>query len=287
MCRRFAVSGVLLSGRDPGDNRRAMTLASQFARDGVVLLPGALNAKALAQARAAYDWSLANPGPMATRFDQGDAAVFYNDLYNPGCLSAYADMLKASPLPSRIAEIWGCGEVWFMYEQVFLKEGGEARRTPWHQDSSYLAVAGDHLAVAWITFDPVTAAQSLEFVRGSHRGVLYNGSRFELGDDTAPLWPGDALPRLPDIEADRGAWDIVSFAVTPGDVVLFHPAILHGGAPTRPGERRRTLTLRFFGTGATYDARPGRAGPRTDSGIHSLRQGDPFRDPSFLQLLPR
>jgi ectoine hydroxylase-related dioxygenase (phytanoyl-CoA dioxygenase family) len=74
-----------------------------------------------------------------------------------------------------------------MYEQVFLKEGGETRRTPWHQDASYLPVGGADTAVAWITFDPISKEDSLEFVKGSHKDVLYNTSRFELGDDTAPI----------------------------------------------------------------------------------------------------
>ena len=130
----------------------------------------------------------------------------------------------------------------------------------------------------------MSEADSLEFVRGSHRGVLYNGSRFDLDDDTAPLHQTDALPRLPDIEANRADYDIVSFAVEPGDVVMFHPALLHGGGATRPGMRRRTLTLRFFGANAVYDARPGPAGPRID-GLHSgKRTGDPFRHESFLKL---
>jgi ectoine hydroxylase-related dioxygenase (phytanoyl-CoA dioxygenase family) len=257
-----------------------------YACDGVVHLPGALDAEALAQALAAYEWSLANPGPGAARFAQVTDSTFYQDLYNPRCLEGYAPMLKTSPVPTLLAGLWGAPDVWFMYEQVFLKEGGETRRTPWHQDSSYLAVAGDDLAVAWITFDALTAPESLEFVRGSHKGVLYNGSRFELGDDTAPTLPGSPLPRLPDIEAARGDWDIVSWAVEPGDLIIFHPAMLHGGAPTHAGKRRRTLTLRFFGTDAVYDKRPGPAGPRV-SGFHErLRQGEPFRDPSFLRLLP-
>jgi ectoine hydroxylase-related dioxygenase (phytanoyl-CoA dioxygenase family) len=170
-----------------------------------------------------------------------------------------------------------------MYEQVFLKEGGESRRTPWHQDSSYLAVDGEDLAVAWITFDPVGKEDSLEFVRASHRGLLYNGSSFELDNDTAPLHSGDALPRLPDIEAERARFDIVSFGVTPGDVVLFHPKMLHGGAPTHPGGRRRTLTLRYFGRNCRYDQRPGRAGPRL-SPESALKHGDLLRDPLFLKL---
>lgn len=262
----------------------AEDLRQAWTRDGVVLLPGLLDAKAQGEALAAWEWSLANPGPGASRFRSHAEATFYQDLYNPRCLEGYRDMLLASPLPKAIAGLWGSDEVWFMYEQVFLKEGGEARRTPWHQDSSYLAVGGDDLAVAWITFEPMSAADSLEFVRGSHRGVLYNGSRFELGDDTAPLWPGDALPRLPDIEADRARFDIVSFAVEPGDVVLFHPRMLHGGAPTRPGMRRRTLTLRFFGADAVYEPRPGPAGPRV-AGFHDgMTAGDPFRHDSFLKL---
>ena len=262
-----------------------MTTAKQaYARDGAVQLPSALPPEALAQARAAYDWSLANPGPGATTFVQATPATFYNDLYNPRCLEGYRAMLEASPLPPLVAELWGAPQVWFMYEQVFLKEGGEARRTPWHQDSSYLAIAGDHLAVAWISFDPVAAKDSLEFVRGSHKGVLYNGSRFELGDDTAPINPSSSLPRLPDIEADRGAFDIISFAVEPGDVVIFHPAMLHGGAPTHEGGRRRTLTLRFFGDDAVYARREGYAGPRIADFHQRMVDGEPFRDPSFLKL---
>jgi hypothetical protein len=68
---------------------------------------------------------------------------------------------------------------------------------------------------------------------------------------------------------------------------MFHPKTLHGGAPTHEGSRRRTLTLRFFGRSAVYEARPLPAGPRA-SGLHqSLKPGDPFRNDAFLKLLPR
>jgi hypothetical protein len=261
-------------------------LREAYARDGVVFLPKALDAAQLADAEAAYAWSLAHPGPGASRIPQTTASTFYQDLYNPDCLTGYRAMLQRSPIPALIADLWGTPDIWFMYEQVFLKEGGDTRRTPWHQDSSYLAVAGEDLAVVWITFDPCAADQSLEFVRGSHRGQLYNTSRFDLTDETLPIQPRAAQPQLPDIEGDRGKWDIVSFAVEPGDLVVFHPAMLHGGAATRPGQRRRTLTLRFFGEQAVYDPREGGAGPRV-AGFHERMQaGDPFRDPSFLKLAP-
>lgn len=262
-----------------------MELRARFAADGVVLLKNVLDASALADAQSAFDWSFEHPGPMASSIAQSNDSLFYQDLYNPGCATAYAPMLRTSPLPALIADIWGAKDVWFMYEQVFLKQGGETRRTPWHQDSSYLTIAGEHLAVAWISFDPVEAQNSLEFVRSSHRGPLYNGSSFELGDDTAPLYGNSAMPRLPEVEAARSRFDIMTWPVDPGDVILFHPAMLHGGAPTHPGGRRRTLTLRFFGTDARYESRPGRAGPRVEGLHEALKTGDPFRGEGFLKLL--
>jgi ectoine hydroxylase-related dioxygenase (phytanoyl-CoA dioxygenase family) len=258
-----------------------------YKRDGVVYLAQALSKDQLARALAAFDWSLANPGPLASRITQKSDALFYQDLCNLDCIPAYRGMLEASPLPELVADLWGSSDVWFMYEQIFLKEGGESRRTPWHQDSSYLSVGGDDLAVVWIAFDAVSKADSLEFVRGSHKGPLYDGSRFELNDDTAPLYTGNQLPRLPSIEDRRGDFPIMSFAVAPGDVIVFHPAMLHGGAPTHAGSRRRTLSLRFFGQGAVYEKRPLPAGPPIPGLHEGLKPGDPFRNERFLKLLPR
>src|SRR6516164_8514489 len=99
-------------------------LCDAYARDGAVFIPQALDAAALADAQAAYDWSLAHPGPLASRIPQTTASTFYQDLYNPDCLSGYRAMLQASPIPAMVAELWGTPDVWFMYEQVFLKEGG-------------------------------------------------------------------------------------------------------------------------------------------------------------------
>jgi hypothetical protein len=260
----------------------------RFDRDGVVLLPGVLDAAALEVALEAWRWSLAHPA-FGGKIAQADtASTFYQDLYNPRVLEGYRPMLEASPLPELCARLWGAGRVWFMYEQVFLKEGGETRRTPWHQDASYLPIGGRDTAVAWITFDPVAPEDALEFVPGSHRATLYNGSSFALDDDTAPLYPVSDLPRLPDIEAERGAWPILSWPVTPGDVIVFDIATLHGGAATHGAGRRRTLTLRFFGERALYAPKGGRTGLPNVPGLgQRLTPGDPFRDDAFLQVWPK
>jgi ectoine hydroxylase-related dioxygenase (phytanoyl-CoA dioxygenase family) len=259
---------------------------ARFARDGVVFLPQVLEAAQLEAALEAWRWSLAHPA-LGGKVPQATESTFYQDLYNPRVLEGYRPMLEASPIPEICARLWGTEAVWFMYEQVFLKEGGETRRTPWHQDASYLPLGGMDTAVAWITFDPLAAEDSLEFVPGSHLGTLYNGSSFALEDDTAPLFPDSELPRLPDIEADRGRYETVSWPVTPGDLIVFDLATLHGGAATHAGQRRRTLTLRFFGERAVYAPKVNRTGlPNVPELAQQLRPGDPFRHERFLKLRP-
>jgi hypothetical protein len=256
-----------------------------YQRDGVVRLPQVLDAAALDAALQAWEWSLANPAAGGGKVAQANDSTFYQDLYNPNVLDGYRDMLEASPIPDVCARLWGTDDVWFMYEQVFLKEGGETRRTPWHQDGSYLPVGGRDTAVAWITFDPLSQDDSLEFIPGSHKGPLYNGSSFELGDDTAPLYKGARMPRLPNIEAERDKWETVSWPVTPGDLIVFDFATLHGGAATHLGQRRRTLTLRFFGERAIFDPKTVLSGlPHSETWTERMKPGDPFRADTFLKL---
>jgi ectoine hydroxylase-related dioxygenase (phytanoyl-CoA dioxygenase family) len=287
----------LISTARPGASPvRNTSLGEQLRVDGVVCVRDALDAGALQLALAAYEWSLAHPSRAANTYAGGEG-TFYQDLANPRAWSAYSRLLSQSPVADIVAGLWGGPDVWFMYEQVFLKEGGESRRTPWHQDSSYLPVDGSQLAVMWISFDPVKREDSLEFVRGSHCGVMYDGSRFDPADDTAPIYGDGSLPRLPNIEAERDRWDIVSWAIEPGDVLVFHPGMLHGGAPTHRGQRRRTLSLRFFGGDARYALRPGMSGRRRsvdDPEASVFAQlpathvpGDPLRHPLFPKVRPR
>jgi ectoine hydroxylase-related dioxygenase (phytanoyl-CoA dioxygenase family) len=277
----------------------ASLLRADYRRDGVVKLPMALSPQQLRGLAAAFDWSVANPSPAAQQLFPQANTIFYQDLFNTLSWPRYVDAIAATDIPAIMAALWGCDNVWFFFEQVFLKQGGQSRRTPWHQDTSYFPIDGADNVVLWISLDPVVKADSLEFVRGSQLGALFNGSSFDADDDTAPLYAGDALPRLPDIEADRSLFDIVSWAVEPGDILAFHPSTLHGGAPTKLGNRRRTLSLRFFGNDAVYVERP-QVSP--DSGVgfnrnagnsrdisdfcHHMKPGDSFRHPDFTQLWP-
>ncbi len=255
----------------------------EFENNGVVCLRGAIDESRIRAARTAWEWSVSHPGPLASGLLQDTDSAF-QDLCNPDAAVAYETAVRESPLADYAAALWGAAPVWFMYEQVFHKHGGAAGRTPWHQDTSYLALGGDHLVAFWISFESVPRANALEFVRGSHRAVLYNTSRFDPEDPTLPIFPSHELPNLPDIEARRDAFDIVRFATEPGDVVAFHTSMLHGGGAVDAGTpERRTLTLRFFGEDVVSAARPGPAGPFYED-IRELLPGEPFRHPRFLQV---
>ena len=262
------------------------SLAADYQRDGVVHLPAVLDQRTQQLIAQAYDWSMAHPTPSGCMMYPDTDGAFYQDLCNPAAATAYHELLVDTLIPDIAASLWGTPEVWFLYEQVWRKDAGAGRRTPWHQDSPYLALDGQQVAVLWINLEPVAQANSLEFVRGSWRGTLYDGSSFDGPDDTAPVF-GKGLPRLPDIEKDRASWDIVSWAVAPGDVVVFHPSTLHGGGSTMQSQRRRTLSLRLFGRDAVFAARPGLAPAPLVAGLaDALRPGEPFRHPAFPRLRP-
>ena len=186
--------------------------------------------------------------------------------------------------------------MWFGHEELFYKQGN-APATYWHQDSpTYIPILGDHFAGCWICFDTRPAGYAIDVVRGSHRGIVWDGN--DLDDPTKPFWGEHAdLPPLPDIEAERRAdpnsWDVVSHAVEPGDVVLLHPGCLHRGGPVDAScPERRTLILRYFGDAAVWSQLPGSRDALSDfhkkyvmpTWVGQGSVGSPFRGKRYPQL---
>jgi len=260
-------------------------VADRFREDGVVHLPQLLHPEWLELISRGIERNLRNPGPYGRRLYADTPREHYLDYLNYDAVPEYQNLLAESPIVDVVAEVLGTERLWLFFEQLWIKEPGADRRTPWHQDATYWITGGEQVAGFWITLDPLGAEESLEFVRGSHLGPLYGGTQLDHApdDDTAPLY--DEWPRLPDIQADRAAWDIVSFPNQPGDVVMFHPATLHGGGAGSGG--RRTLSLRFFGDDVVYAPRPGRPSPSFPGVALTLEPGAPLRSWWFPQVRPR
>lgn len=236
--------------------------AQSLAADGAVCLPAALNEAEISLVENAFEWMIAHPGPGAEYRYTHEPAKFYESTGYAPQEPVMRDIFEHTAVLDLVRALYGSERVWYLGEQLFWKHGGHARRTPWHQDLSYLPFAGDSLIGLWISLGDLPREACLEFVRGSHRGVLYNGASYlDLDDDTHPLYPDSEMPRLPDIEANRSAWDVLSWPLTRGDVIAFHIGALHGGGATTPGVERRTLTLRFFGEDAVWTKPLPRANP--------------------------
>lgn len=274
-----------------------LALAGAYRADGLVKLEQLLDAEMLAKCRAHYDWSVANPGPFAFNIFDGTEHKTINDNSNPAAQPRYKALVNTPMIAEALAQVWGSQHVWFFGEEIFGKEGGKVGRSPWHQDTSYLPWAGAHWANLWISFEPLPKANAIEVVRGSHHGATYDGTTFtDPNDPTKPLHGGDVWPRLPDIEAQRRAdptaWDVISYATQPGDVIMLHPHCLHGGAPVDAGcPNRHTLVLRFFGDDATFRSLPEqslsgypRQGILFSEALTHLKDGEPFRSPIFQQI---
>jgi ectoine hydroxylase-related dioxygenase (phytanoyl-CoA dioxygenase family) len=224
-----------------------------LARDGVIHIAGGFSAADMDLVEAAFEWMRANPGPGAARRYTHEPATFYESTGYAPHERVFERIFRETPVVAMVRALYGAERVWYLGEQLFHKHGGHARRTPWHQDLSYLPFAGDSVIGVWISLGDLPREACLEFVRGSHKGVLYNGASYiDLDDDTHPLYPDSTMPRLPDIEAARERWDIVSWPIERGDLLVFHLGALHGGGGTTPGLERRSLTLRFFGEDAVW-----------------------------------
>jgi ectoine hydroxylase-related dioxygenase (phytanoyl-CoA dioxygenase family) len=63
----------------------------------------------------------------------------------------------------------------------------------------------------------------------------------------------DGLETLPDIEAERGKYDILAWPLEPGDAVAFQYTTIHGApANLSKAERRRAFSLRLVGDHPSY-----------------------------------
>ncbi len=225
----------------------------KLADDGAILIHGGFSETEMQLVDAAFQWMVDNPGPGAEKRYTHEAATFYESTGYAPHEDAFSSIFAKTRIVDMVKRLYDGGDVWYLGEQLFWKHGGHARRTPWHQDLSYLPFTGSSVIGVWISLGDLSQSNCLEFVRASHRGVLYNGASYlDLEDDTHPIYPDSSMPRLPDIEADRDAWDILSWPVKRGDLIVFHLATLHGGGQTTPEIERRSLTLRFFGTDAIW-----------------------------------
>lgn len=241
-------------------SRPTPDLAAAYARDGAVVVRGVLTPEQVALAAAGIERVLAHPSPLAvTASTPDDPGRFVEDFRTWQDVPEIEALARDAGLGRLAAELMASPTARFFHDHVLVKEAGTRQRTPWHQDLPYFNIDGSQNVSFWIPVDPVPKAASLEFVAGTHLGPWCTPRTFM--DQVAKWFPDGALAELPDIEADRAAFPILSWELEPGDLVAFHMLTIHGAAGFAGPGRRRVLSLRYTGADAVHAPREWRTSP--------------------------
>jgi ectoine hydroxylase-related dioxygenase (phytanoyl-CoA dioxygenase family) len=184
---------------------------------------------------------------------------------------AVRQFIFESGLPKIAAALLRSRKVNLYDDQVLFKAPLTEDHTAFHQDQPYFNVDGNKVCVIWASPDLITGDMGpMQYVRGSHLwGPTFKPNFFV---SNVPL-PGAEGEDQPDIEADRGRYDIVTYATKPGDVIVHHYKTIHGShGNASPDRIRRAISVRYCGDDVRYHLRPSSL-PQPHH-VHTLREGD-------------
>jgi ectoine hydroxylase-related dioxygenase (phytanoyl-CoA dioxygenase family) len=256
---------------------------ADFRRDGVVCIRGMFSPEEVETGRRGIDANIAAPSPRSkVASAPGDPGFFLEDFCNWQENAAYRELIFTSSMGEVAGRLMGSDTVRLYHDHLLVKEPNTRARTPWHQDQPYYNIDGVQNVSMWAPMDPVTRDATLEFVAGTHRGPWLMPRSFMTNE--AKWFPEGTLEPLPDIEADREAYDIKGWALEPGDAVFFHMLTLHASAGVG-NARRRVLSVRFLGDDIVHAPREWTTSPAFP-GL-TLPKGAPMHDPLFPVLWER
>ena len=261
---------------------RAVTpqVMEYFHRDGAVCIRQIFTQEEVALLREGIDRNLQAPSPrakVASRPD--DPGWFFEDFCNWKDNEAYRQFIFQSAAPAVAAALLGSETIRLYHDHLLVKEPNTRQRTPWHQDQPYYNITGRDNVSMWIPVDPVSQESRLEFVAGSHLGPWLMPRTFM--DNQAKWFPEGSLADLPDIEADRGAYPIIGWALDPGDMVCFNMLTLHASGGVSGQTRRRAFSIRFIGDDVRHAPRRWHTSPEFPGLAETLAEGAPMEHPLF------
>ena len=249
---------------------------TDFERDGAVVIRG-LFTDWVDCLRSGVEKNISSPGPFVRDYNDDQGGRFFGDYCNWNRIEEYRAFLFESPAASLAKALMDSNSVRLFHEHVLVKETQTSIPTPWHHDQPYYCVDGKQNCSLWLALDSVPRETALEFVAGSHRlGKWFRPERF----DKTPLYDDDQFEPLPDIDNNREDFNILGWAVEPGDVVAFHYLTLHGSPGNASDHmRRRAFSSRWLGDDATFAVRQGKTSPPFPD-CH-LQHGEPMDSSEF------
>ncbi len=243
-------------------------LRSRYEADGVVCLRQVFDRHWLDVVARSFERGRASPGPMYLDYSAATRPGTYcTDMWiwpdNPEMKAFIFD----SPAASVVGELMNVDSVMLVTDNWLVREAGAVNRAPWHHDDPYFDVGGKW-CVLWMGLEPVGPGEGVVFLKGSHKWQRHfmplsfagTGAKGEL---IAPYEP------TPDFSAELDKYDVIEYALEPGDCMVFNSRTVHGAPNPKPATRTvRRLTMRFADGLSTFEKR----GPWTDDQCAYLAQ---------------
>ncbi len=233
-----------------------------FQRDGVILLKN-LFPEWVKPLRAGLQRNMDEAQNYAFPCDSvapGGNGRFFDSYCNWHRIPEYQAFVSQSAAAHLAAQFMRSKTAQLFHEHVFCKESGTQTATPWHHDLPYYCVDGIQNISVYVALDTTPAETAVRFLAGSHRtGQLYFPRHFVDGSDYAQ--DDSAMTSVtPLIESFKDS-EIRSFALEPGDVILFDFRTLHGTTDAPVQKRRRAFSTRWLGDDMVYCERAGETSP--------------------------
>lgn len=192
-----------------------------------------------------------------------------------------------SPAAELVGRVIKSNTIRFFIDAIFMKEPLCDHRTVWHSDAPSWPVRGGHVPTMWIPLLPVSAGNSsLEYIIGSHKQDL-GQEPWPDTFNTAKLEKPENRSEYYDWEQRRGDPDVcfATYDMEPGDVVIFHPSIYHGGGPNmHPTMPRIAVSLRWFGDDVVWDPRP-ECVNIPGLPLDQMKRGDPVTEDNIFPVV--
>lgn len=256
-----------------------------YHRDGVVLLKDLFDSEWIEVLKQGLIKNGENPTHRARTWDRdAEGRTMFWDSQAWQGIEEYQQFIFNSPAAALAGKLLRAKEINFFFDAVFVRSPGTQFATPWHQDEPYWSIEGYDTCTIWMPLVPVKKENALAYVPGSHLSTQVF-DQYNFGDlnpdgktDVDQVdFSGIAEDAIPDIDANRERYGVVSWDMEPGDCVAFNSRILHGGSGKLDKDRElRVFTSKWLGDDARIKFRecgmdPDHSAIMTE---HGLKPGD-------------
>ena len=224
----------------------------EFRKNGVICLRNVLTQDWLERLSIGIQNIINNPeGSCAICNIPSETGKFFNGFFSSLTETSIAEFIQYSPIKDYVRHFNQSARVRFFYDQLLAKAPSTFQRTPWHSDRDYFPFQGNQILSVWIPLDPVSPETgTMSFIPGSHlKPIDYFVQKCpnkESVDQNKGMYV------LPDFEQFPDLFEIVTWTLAPGDLLIFHIDTLHcAGGNSSPNQWRRALSTRWLGDDVT------------------------------------